>query len=69
MSELAKQQGSLYLFMAQTPLNHLEKYFAHGADYVIFGECEQTLAEILDHILREKGLRESINGLAYIEME
>ena len=65
MAEIAKREGCSVIVHGSDPVDHLEKYFAHGVDSVICGEGEQTLIETLDHILNESPSKESIRGLAY----
>ncbi len=67
MSEIAKQHGCTVIAHGSDSVDHLEKYFSHGADYVICGEGEQTLVETLHYLLRGNGAKEYINGLAYVE--
>lgn len=67
IAELAKQHGCTVLVHGSDPVDHREQYFAHGVDYVICGEGEQTLLEILDYLLNKHGKREDINGLAFVE--
>lgn len=65
MSTIAKRHGCTVIVHGSDSPDHLEKYFAHGADYVLCGEGEATLLETLEFLLRGKGERESIHGLAY----
>lgn len=65
MTQLAKREGCMVIVHGSDPVDHLEKYFAHGADYVICGEGEQTLAELLDHLLKSGRPKETIEGIAY----
>lgn len=67
MSELAKQQGCTVIVHGSDPVDHLGKYFAHHADFVICGEGEQTLLELLDALLRNSGKLTEIGGLAFME--
>ena len=38
MSSMAKQQGSIVIISSSDSTDHYEKYFEHGADYVVRGE-------------------------------
>lgn len=67
LSARARKAGCSVIVHGSDAPDHLEKYFAHDADYVICGEGERTLQEVLDYLLRKKGSRDSIDGLAYIE--
>lgn len=66
MTELSKREGCSVIVHGSDPVDHLEKYFAHGANFVICGEGEQTLIETLEHLLDKSRPRDSINGLAYM---
>ncbi len=67
LSAMARKAGCNVIVHGSDAPDHLEKYFAHDAEYVICGEGERTLQEVLDYLLRKKGSRDSIDGLAYIE--
>ncbi len=67
MSTLAKREGCTVVVHGSDPVDHLGKYFAHQADIVICGEGEYTLLEVLDSILRRKGSRDAIEGIAFLE--
>ena len=65
MAETAKREGCSVVVHGSDSVDHLEKYFAHGADMVVCGEGEQTLIETLDHLLDKSRSVETISGLAY----
>ncbi|MBP1647939.1 MAG: Radical domain protein [Bacteroidetes bacterium] len=65
MAEMGKASGCRIVIHGSDATDHLEKYFSHDADYVICGEGEHTLGELLDHLLRGQGTRETIHGLAF----
>ena len=64
MSELAKKNGAIVIISSSDSTDHYEKYFEHGVDYVIRGEGEETLSELLIALENKKSV-ESILGLAY----
>lgn len=66
MSEIAKQQGCTVIIHGSDAVDHIEKYIAHGADFILCGEGEKTLIECLDFLLRGRGAKEEILGLAYM---
>jgi anaerobic magnesium-protoporphyrin IX monomethyl ester cyclase len=66
MSDIAKRCGCAVIVHGSDAVDHLEKYFAHGADFVLCGEGEQTLIECLDLLVRGRGAKENIRGLAYL---
>ncbi len=67
LSALARKAGCRVIVHGSDAPDHLEKYFGHDAEYVICGEGERTLQEILDYLLRKKGSRDAIDGLAYLD--
>jgi anaerobic magnesium-protoporphyrin IX monomethyl ester cyclase len=64
MAELAKHQGCTVIISSSDSTDHYEKYFLHGVDYVIRGEGEETLKELLMNLEKNEPL-ESIAGLAF----
>ncbi len=66
MTRLAKEHGCTVIIFSSDATDHLDKYFAHGADYVICGEAEQTLVELSEHLLKNASRAvENIRGLVY----
>lgn len=47
MLELAKARGCTVIVNGSDATDHLDAYFAHGADYILLGEGEVTLGELL----------------------
>lgn len=68
MTRIAKQAGCTVCIFSSDAADHLDKYFDSGADYLICGEAEESLAALSQKILREgsRGISQ-INGLAYRE--
>ena len=67
MSEIASGFGCKVIVSGSDSADHIEKYFKHKADYVICGEGEITLGEIINVIANEaRQSPENINGLAFI---
>lgn len=64
MSELAKKNGAIVIVSSSDSTDHYEKYFEHGVDYVIRGEGEETLRELL-RALENKKTVDGILGIAY----
>ena len=64
MARLAKDNGSTVIICSSDSSDHHEKYFEHGVDYVIRGEGEETLRELLDALNANESI-EKITGLAY----
>lgn len=66
MLELAKQKGITTVVSSSDASDHLEKYFAKGADYILIGEGEQTLAELITLLETKTATsKSSIEGLAF----
>jgi len=66
MSEMAKERGCTVINCGSDATDHAPEYFAHGADYVLIGEGEHTLGELIDHLAGQTNVPlESIKGLAF----
>ena len=64
MCKTAKRLGCVVIVCSSDAADHYEKYFAHGADFVIKGEGEQTLLELL-HATEKRGDVSQIPGLVF----
>ena len=64
MAEEAKKMGCIVIINNSDSSDHFEKYFLHGVDYVIRGEGEETLKELL-RCLESKKDHSGVQGLAY----
>ena len=70
MARLAKEAGATVAVFSSDATDHIGEYFAHGVDYVICGEAEQTLAELAGTLCRDGGRPvKEIAGLAFREGE
>ncbi|MGH2567858.1 MAG: B12-binding domain-containing radical SAM protein [Bacteroidota bacterium] len=66
MTRLAKERGCTVVLFSSDATDHLDKYFEHGADFVLCGEAEQTLVELAEHLLNDSSANlDEIHGLAY----
>jgi radical SAM superfamily enzyme YgiQ (UPF0313 family) len=72
MSEMGKKFGCTVIVHGSDAADHYEKYLKHGADFVVIGEGEQTLFELLQQLETENSQLETrnsqlvtINGLAF----
>jgi anaerobic magnesium-protoporphyrin IX monomethyl ester cyclase len=65
MAEIAKQKGIVVIASSSDAADHYEKYIEHGVDFVIIGEGEITLKELVNAI--EKGEKDfrKFDGLAF----
>lgn len=50
MIEMAKLRGCVVILCGADATDHYPEYLEHGADYVLLGEGEETLAELLEHV-------------------
>jgi anaerobic magnesium-protoporphyrin IX monomethyl ester cyclase len=66
MIEMARQRGCTVILCGADATDHAEGYLARGADFVLLGEGEETLVELLDALVgkADTPLAE-ILGLAY----
>ncbi|HEX6914706.1 MAG TPA: radical SAM protein, partial [Chitinophagaceae bacterium] len=64
MTKLAKQRGAKVIVCSSDSTDHYAAYLDAGADYVVFGEGEMTLAELVDTIEAGKDVEE-IPGIAF----
>ncbi len=55
MAEMAKDRGCIVIASGSDATDHADKYFAHGVDYLLVGEGELTLVELLDHLAGRDG--------------
>jgi len=66
----AKASGAVVTVSGQEPTSYAEEYIAHGADIVIHGEGEQTLADLISHVAQHGLTRlERIDGISYRDDE
>jgi anaerobic magnesium-protoporphyrin IX monomethyl ester cyclase len=64
MQRIAKQFDIPVIVSSSDATDHIEKYFTNGADYIIIGEAEQTLLELLNQLQKSNDVSK-ISGLAY----
>ena len=65
MCKVAKQQGCTVIVSSSDSTDHYKEYLDEGADFVIIGEAEQTLLELIDVLSGGRSTTEDILGLAY----
>jgi anaerobic magnesium-protoporphyrin IX monomethyl ester cyclase len=67
MTRMARDRGCTVIVAGSDATDHAQTYLDAGASYVLIGEGEQTLAELLDVLLRGSTTPlDSILGLAYV---
>jgi anaerobic magnesium-protoporphyrin IX monomethyl ester cyclase len=65
MQHFAKKIGCKVIMTSSDAADHYEKYLNEGADYVIIGEAEYTLLNILNYIKNDISISDNISGIAY----
>lgn len=65
MQALAKQMGCKVIMTSSDAADHYEKYLDNGADFVIIGEAEYTLLELLQKLEIQRTDFETIDGIAF----
>jgi anaerobic magnesium-protoporphyrin IX monomethyl ester cyclase len=66
MIKFAKQAGCKVIVSSSDATDHFEQYLHEGADFVILGEAEQTLAELTKAVEEKNNEFLLIPGLAYL---
>jgi len=66
MQRMAKKQGIKTITCGSDSTDHCEKYLENGADFVIQGEGEITLLELLERLERKLTISE-VSGISYIQ--
>lgn len=67
MIKLAKQQGCTVIVSSSDSTDRYEKYLEEGADFILLGEAELTLLELLESIKNKENNFSAIQGLAFIQ--
>src|SRR5512138_49203 len=66
MIAMAKSRGCVVILCGADATDHYQTYLARGADYVLLGEGEETLVELLGQLSAgEEANLKSILGLVY----
>jgi anaerobic magnesium-protoporphyrin IX monomethyl ester cyclase len=65
MIQLARRQGAIVIVSSSDSTDHYQEYLERGADFVLLGEGEQTLLDIVTAIRDGKEDYTQIPGLAY----
>jgi len=65
MCKLAKEKGCTVIVSSSDSTDHFEKYIEEGADFIILGEAETTLLELVNSLEEDKKDLSSIAGLAF----
>jgi anaerobic magnesium-protoporphyrin IX monomethyl ester cyclase len=65
MIQLARRQGCVIIVSSSDSTDHYEQYLEKGADFVLLGEGEQTLLELVTAIRNGEDGFDTIAGLAW----
>ena len=65
MSRLAKERGCTVIVSGSDSTDHYEEYLNEGADYIILGEAELTLQELIKSLQMHADDLRSISGLVF----
>ncbi len=66
MIQLARRQGAIVIVSSSDSTDHYREYLERGADFVLLGEGEQTLLDIVTAISEGKEDYMQIPGLAFL---
>ena len=67
MMKLAKAKGCTVIVSSSDSTDHFEQYLSEGADFVIIGEAEMTLLELIQAINNKASNFQHIAGLAFMQ--
>jgi len=67
MSKMAKAEGCTVIVSSSDSTDRYEEYLREGADFVIMGEAEHTLLELINYIQSGGTNSFTIKGLAYLQ--
>lgn len=65
MIQIAKENNLTVIVSSSDASDHYEKYLNAGADFIIIGEAEHTLKELVDSLANKSGNFLSIDGLIF----
>ena len=70
MIEMARVRSCSVIVAGSDASDHADAYLAHGADFVVVGEGEQTLGELMDRLTNRSEVPfAAIRGLAYLDAD
>ncbi|MGY3215261.1 B12-binding domain-containing radical SAM protein [Mucilaginibacter sp. HD30] len=69
MCKLAKARGCTVIVSSSDSTDRYVEYLQEGADFVIIGEAEHTLLDLVDNIQAGKNTYNEIPGLAFIKKD
>lgn len=69
MIAFAKQKGCRVIVSSSDSTDHFEKYLDKGADFILIGEAEMTLKELISALDNQQADFTGIQGLAFRQQE
>lgn len=67
MCSIAKSRGCRVIVSSSDSTDHFEQYIDAGADFILMGEAEMTLLELVNALQQEKTDFSTIQGIAFRE--
>jgi anaerobic magnesium-protoporphyrin IX monomethyl ester cyclase len=67
MTRLAKEKGCKVIVSSSDATDHCDEYLAKGVDFIVIGEGEITLLQLVNQLTKQEGAIEDIGGLAYFK--
>lgn len=65
MIKIAKKKNCIVIVSGSDSTDHFEKYLEEGADFILLGEAEQTLLELVNAIKHQRSNFLQIQGIAF----
>jgi anaerobic magnesium-protoporphyrin IX monomethyl ester cyclase len=69
MQQYGKAAGCKVIVTSSDSADHFENYLQHGADFVIIGEAEYTLLELINNLNKGETTFNNIAGLAFLKQD
>ena len=67
MIRAARQHGATVMVNSSDATDHFEKYLDQGAHYIVRGEAEETLKELLTSLLQQTSNKALVKGICFRE--
>jgi anaerobic magnesium-protoporphyrin IX monomethyl ester cyclase len=65
IAQLAKDIGCTVIVSSSDATDHCDEYLNKGVNFIVIGEGEITLLQLVDHLTKQEGIVNDIGGLAY----
>ena len=67
LSKIGKEHGCRVIVSSSDSSDHYDKYLKEGADFIIAGEGEETLKELIIELDKNESDIQVVNGIVYFE--